>query len=320
MRRLEATTTTVIFHTVLNGQAHRIAIEAGKPHMRAKVRGTEIFFDVDGMGLVPDGDRMVQRPVVFLLHGGPGGDHAGFKTQLGVLSDTAQLVYVDHRGSGRSSRSEPESWTLENNIDDLDALREHLGLEKISVLGSSYGGMVAIGYAIRYPQRIANLVLVSTAASFRFLDDARQIVERQGTPDQQRVCQWLWDGTFESQEQLREYYRLMGPSYSTTFDADKFEETWGRGIRNFDQLNRGFSDFLRTFDYTDQLHTIACPTLVLAGAHDWICPPNHSRLIAEKIPRAHLKVFARSAHSIAADEPAAFHTAVRGFLTYADTE
>ncbi len=112
--------------------------------MRAKVRGTEIFFDVDGMGLVPDGDRMVQRPVVFLLHGGSGGDHSGFKTQMAALSDTAQFVYVDHRGSGRSSRSDPQTWTLENNIDDLDALREYLGLEKISVLGSSYGGMVAL--------------------------------------------------------------------------------------------------------------------------------------------------------------------------------
>ena len=70
-------------------------------------------------------------------------------------------------------------------------------------------------------------------------------------------------------------------------------------------------------DYIDQLHKIVCPTLVLAGAHDWICPPDHSRLIAEKIPRAHLKVFAESSHSIPVDEPEAFLAAVRGFLTYA---
>jgi proline iminopeptidase len=82
-------------------------------------------------------------------------------------------------------------------------------------------------------------------------------------------------------------------------------------------LNLGFGGFLRTFDFTDELHKIQCPTLVLAGEHDWICPPSQSTILAERIPRAHLKVFAKSAHSIAADEPEAYLTAVRGFLTYA---
>src|SRR5262249_30881633 len=109
--------------------------------MRAKIRGTEIFFDVDGAGLVPDGDKMVERPVLFLLHGGPGGDHAGFKTSSAALRDVAQLVYVDHRGCGRSSPGDAADYTLDNNIDDLDALREYLGLARISILGSSYGGM-----------------------------------------------------------------------------------------------------------------------------------------------------------------------------------
>ncbi|MBC8354408.1 MAG: alpha/beta fold hydrolase [Planctomycetes bacterium] len=287
--------------------------------MFANVRDTKIYFDVDGMGLVPDKGQMVQRPTLFLLHGGPGGDHASFKTQMADLRDAAQLVYVDHRGSGRSAAGDPQSHTLDNNIDDLDALREHLGLERISLLGSSYGGMVAQGYAIRYPDRLANLILVATAPSFRFIEDARRILDERGTPDQMRVCQRLWDGNFESLEQLREYYREMGPMYSTSFDLTKFEASWGCGIRNFEQLNFGFGGFLRTFDFTDQLHEITCPTLVLAGALDWICPPRHSQIIAERIPRANLKVFANSAHSIAADEPEAFAAAVKGFLTYAPT-
>jgi len=284
--------------------------------MRAKVDGAEIYFDVDGMGLVPDADRMVERPVLFLLHGGPGGDHSSFKIHSAPLRDTAQMVYVDHRGSGRSTAVDAESCTLDQNIDDVDALREHLGLERISVLGSSYGGMVAQGYAIRYPDRVANLILVATAPSYRCLEDARRIVNERGTPDQQRVCQWLWDGAFESQEQLHEYYRTMGPVYSTRFDAEKLDKSWSRGIRNFEQTNFGFGGFMRTFDFIDQLHSITCPTLVLAGAHDWICPVNHSQVITERIPRAHLKVFANSAHSIAEDEPEAYLNAVRGFLTY----
>ena len=286
--------------------------------MHAKIRGTEIFYDVDGTRLVPVDGKMVERPVLFLLHGGPGGDHSSFKKEVGKLTDVAQLVYIDHRGSGRSRDSDPESWTLENNIDDLDALREHFSLERISILGSSYGGMVAQGYAIRHPDRVANLILVATASSYRFINDARCIVQERGTPEQIEICQRLWEGNFETIDQLKEYYRLLSPLYSLSSDPESFEESWGIGIRNFDQLNQGFGGFLRTFDYTDQLSQITCPTLVMAGEHDWICPPNHSRLIAKRIPSAHLKVFARSSHSIAADEPEAFLAAVRGFLTYAD--
>lgn len=285
--------------------------------MQAAIRGTEIYFDVDGMGLVPDGATMRERPVVFVLHGGPGGDHAAFKSQFASLTDVAQLVYIDHRGSGRSATGDPASHTLDNNIDDLDALREHLGLKRVAVLGVSYGGMVAQGYAIRYPERVSNLVLCVTAPSFRFIEEAQQIVNERGTPEQVAVCERLWNASFHSQEQLYEYYRVMGPMYSTRFDPEKLDENWGRSIRNFEQLNLGFGGFLKTFDFTDDLEKIRCPTLVIAGAHDWICPPRQSQILAERIPRAHLKIFPNSSHAVAVDEPDAFLAAVRGFLTYA---
>ena len=284
--------------------------------MKAKVRGTEIYFDIDGMGLVPDGDCMVERPVLFLLHGGPGADHSYLKPRMEPLRDTVQLVYVDHRGSGRSARCDPESYSLENNAEDVDALREYLGLERISVFGTSYGGFVSQEYAIRYPERLASLILCATAPSYRILEDTQRIVQERGTPDQVRVCQRLWEGNFESQEQLREYFVAMGQVYSTSFDVEKFDVGWRRGIWNVEQINRWFRGERRTFDFTDRLHNIPCPTLVLAGAHDWICSPKHARILAEKIPRAHLKVFPNSGHSIALDEPEAFLAAVRGFLTY----
>ena len=80
-----------------------------------------------------------------------------------------------------------------------------------------------------------------------------------------RETVYTLDQNIDDIEALREYYEQMGPMYATTFDAGKFEESWGRGIRNFEQLNFGFSGFLRTFDFSEQLHTIKCPTLVLMG-------------------------------------------------------
>lgn len=284
--------------------------------MYAKIREAEIYYDIDGMGLVPDGPSMKEQPVLFLLHGGPGGDHVSFKSQLGSLRDAAQLVFIDHRGSGRSKPCDPETYTLENNIDDVDALRQHFGLERIALLGSSYGGMVAQGYALRYPDYVSNLILSVTAPSYRFLGDAQRNVRERGTPEQIAVCERLWAGDFQTAEQLYEYYMTMGPMYSLTFNREQAEQNWNRSRRNFEQLNRGFGGFLRTFDFTDELHTIGCPTLVVAGAHDWICPPHHSELIAEKIPRAHLKIFANSSHAVASDESEAYLHAVRGFLTY----
>ena len=282
--------------------------------MRAQIRNTELYFDIDGVGLAAESDRMVQRPTLFLLHGGPGGDHSSFKTQLAALRDTAQLVYIDHRGSGRSSAADPATYTLDDNILDVEALRAYLGLERISILGSSYGGIVAQGYTIRFPDRIDKLILSATAPSYRFMKEAQQIVEHRGTSEQQRVCRALWNATFESEEQVREYYRTMGPMYSRTFDASKFEQGWNRGIRNFEQLNLGFGGFLKTFDFIDRLPDIHCPTLVLAGAHDWICPPSQSELIAEKIRHAELEVFTNSSHQIAQDEPERFLQVVRKFL------
>ncbi len=285
--------------------------------MRARIRDTVLYFDVDGPGLTWGEQGMVERPVLFLVHGGPGGDHVSFKRSSAALRDVAQLVYVDQRGCGRSARGPRASYTLDNNIDDLDALREHLGLDRISLLGSSYGGMVALGYALRYPQRLANLILVCTAPSYRFLEDARRFIQTQGTPEQQRVCQPLWEGRFENLDQLREFYEVMGPLYSRRYRPEEFAANWTRSTRNIEALNEGFGDFLQSFDFVPRLHEIACPTLILAAAHDWICPPHHSQLMAERIPRAHLKLFLHSGHMLPQDENEAYLTAVRGFLTYA---
>ena len=117
--------------------------------MRARIRDTEIFFDVEGAGLVPDGPRMRERLVAFIIHGGPGSDHSGFKPALSPLAERMQLVYFDHRGQGRSARGDPETCTLDENVEDTEALRLHLGLGPIVSIGTSYGGMVAMAHAAR---------------------------------------------------------------------------------------------------------------------------------------------------------------------------
>ena len=119
--------------------------------MHITVNGARLFFDVRGEKLVPVGPRMVERPTLILLHGGPGGDHSMFRPRFDDLSDIAQIIYLDHRGNGRSERRTPDEWTLAQWGDDVKTFCDLLGIEKPIVLGYSFGGMVLQAYATRHP-------------------------------------------------------------------------------------------------------------------------------------------------------------------------
>jgi len=286
--------------------------------MHAKIRDTELYFDVEGMGLVPDGAAMREKPVAFVIHGGPGGDHSSFKGPLTPLSERMQLVYFDHRGQGRSARGDPAKYTLDENVRDMEALRRHLGLGPIVSIGTSYGGMVAQAHAARYPDVVSHLILVVTAAHDGFIKRAQEIVRERGTPEQQRVSEALWRGELRDAAAMRHFYEVMGPLYSRKHDPVAAARGHLRTVHEPEPLNRAFAPggFLRTFDLRAELPRITAPTLVIAGRHDWICPPEFSDEIARLIPKAELRIFEQSAHSVRADEPQALIDAIAGFVVY----
>ena len=286
--------------------------------MRARIRDTEIYFDVEGAGLVPDGPRMREKPVAFVLHGGPGGDHTGFKPGMTPLADKMQLVYFDHRGQGRSAKGDPARYTLDENVEDMEALRLHLGLGPIVSIGTSYGGMVAMAHAARYPASVSHLVLVVTAAHAGFNARAREIVAERGTPEQNQVVEQLWAGELNTEEKLQHYYTIMGPLYSRRHDPASAALSRGRGILTPEALNRAFGPggFLLSYDLRPELGAITAPTLILAGRHDWICAPEFSEEIHRLIPGSDLRIFEHSSHSIRADEPQAWLDAIAGFVVY----
>lgn len=286
--------------------------------MRARIRDTEIYFDIDGAGLIPDGGRMRERPTAFLIHGGPGGDHTDMKARMNALTQRMQLVYFDHRGQGRSARGDVAKYTLDENVEDMEALRLHLGLGPIVSIGTSYGGMVAMAHAARYPASVSHLVLVVTAAHAGFKERAEQIVAERGTADQKAVLQQLFAGELNTVEKLRRYYDLMGPFYSVKFDAAAAATTRERGILSPDALNRAFAPggFLRSYDLRPELKNITAPTLILAGRHDWICAPEFSEEIHRLIPGSDLRIFEESSHSIRVDETEKMIDAIFGFLAY----
>jgi proline iminopeptidase len=284
--------------------------------MRAAIRDTEIYFDIDGPGLVPDGPAMRERPIAFAIHGGPGGDHTGFKPGYAALTAAMQVVYFDHRGQGRSARGNPDRWTLDENVEDMEALRRHLGCGPIVSIGTSYGGMVAMAHAARYPEAVSHLVLVVTAAHGGFIPRAQQILAERGTSAQQALCAKVWSGGFESEAELKRYYRVMGPLYSARHDPAMAEDGLARAIHSPEALNRAFrpDGFLRRFDLRPELARITAPTLVLAGRLDWICPPEFSEEIQALIPGSRLVIVESSSHSMRVDAPERLFGAILDFV------
>src|SRR5271168_534778 len=110
------------------------------PAMFITVNGQSIFFDVVGSKLSPEGPLMREKPTLLVLHGGPGFDHSTLRGDFDGFADLAQVVYLDHRGNGRSVPSDPANWTLAQWGDDVRAVCGALGIDRPIVLGQSFGG------------------------------------------------------------------------------------------------------------------------------------------------------------------------------------
>ena len=152
--------------------------------MHVSVNGVRLFFDVEGAKLVPDGPVMREKPVLLMLHGGPGSDHSIYRPAYSALADIAQIVYLDHRGNGRSEDGPKECWNLAQWGDDVRAFCDALGIANPIVLGASFGGMVALAYATRHPDHPSKLILISTEARGGSYPDRRvELFERFGGPE-----------------------------------------------------------------------------------------------------------------------------------------
>jgi len=135
-------------------------------------------------------DAHAERPTLLLLHGGPGFDHSYFKPSHAALVDIAQVVYIDHRGTGAAT-FRPGQWNLDQWGDDLRAFIEVLGIERPVVLGLSFGGFVAQSFALRHPGHVGKLILASTAAKFR-VDRVLEAFGRMHGARAARVAAQFW--------------------------------------------------------------------------------------------------------------------------------
>jgi len=280
--------------------------------MRIAVNGVELFFDVYGSGLAAQGNELIDKPVVVALHGGPGIDHSQFVPWLTPIADIAQLILVDHRGNGRSSRPPVETRTLANMADDLEALRKALGLGRIVVFGMSFGGMLALTYALAYPDSVAGLVLCATAASNAPIERALAAIHDTGSTEQREALVRLRDGAIRSAEDLERTFAALASFYE--YDPKRTPAGGFKPIADRDMINWFFAHERQTYDTTPRLAEITAPTLVLTGRHDKIAPPAASEEILKGIPQAEQVIFEESGHRLMREENAKFLRTIRKFI------
>ncbi len=270
---------------------------------------------------------------LMIVHGGPGASHDYFLPYLLPLARHNKVIFIDERGSGRSQKLEdPSGYTIENMVEDIEAVRRALGLGKINLLGHSYGGALVEAYALKYQANLTHLILASTWSSTKALNEVFVRMKQNMTPElRQRIDDLEVAGLFGQGKDYRKnrytdaymvaawgegyfpylYQNHPDPNYDPVDNGkmswELYREMWGEHGEFIIDGN------LKSVEYTDRLATIKVPTLILVGDHDE-SDPSMSQVMHEKIAGSKLVIFPKSGHMTFVDQPGMFITAVDEFL------
>jgi pimeloyl-ACP methyl ester carboxylesterase len=284
--------------------------------MRVLVNGVRLFFDVEGASLVPDGPTMREKPTLLLLHGGPGFDHSIYKPAYSSLADCAQVIYLDHRGNGRSDAGPSDAWTLAQWGDDVRTFCDVLGIEHPIVLGASFGGKVAMAYATRHPTHPAKLILISTEAAGGTHKERRvAMFEKLGGPEVGAMARRRMFEGHSDKASLDAWLRLAFPLYTRT---SRDPNVGRRAVGNPEVLQwftkPGGED--HAFNMIADLARIQSPTLVMGGEEDPMTPIECQADIAAALP-PHLvrfEHFPGCGHAVVPDAPEPALAMIRDFI------
>ncbi|MDQ3226250.1 MAG: proline iminopeptidase-family hydrolase [Chloroflexota bacterium] len=282
-------------------------------------QGYETWYRVAGNGEEPG------KFPLLCLHGGPGAAH-DYLESLAIMADTGRrVIFYDQLGCGRSAipESKPEMWTVELFIEEIDAVRQALGLDRIHLLGQSWGGMLAMEYALTQPSGLESLIVASSPASMiQWVEEANRLREDLPPEVQQTLLRHEAAGTVDTPEYLEAMNVFYGRHVCRVDPVPEFvQRTFAAIERNpevYHTMN-GPSEFhvvgtLKSWNIIPRLGEIRVPTLVTSGRHHEATP-----LIAETvqngIPGAEWVVFEESSHMAHAEEPERYMHVLDDFLT-----
>ncbi|HLD99363.1 MAG TPA: alpha/beta fold hydrolase [Bdellovibrionota bacterium] len=286
-----------------------------------KIRDTELYVRCFGRE---------DAPVLLIVHGGPGANHKKL-LPLSAFSSKFRVVFYDQRGTGDSARLPISSsddpnlarLTLEENVRDIEAIREYLGANNISLLGHSWGGALVTFYAAEYPDRVNKLVVSSGGP-----EDMQLWEEKERNHSQKR--------THEENLSLKKKVKELESGIKSGAPQDQLDRLFGEAIcisypslyfkrpvqvpeigRTGFWANAVIGQYCETFDrakFAEQLKGITCPTLLFLGKHE---PSPEERLLYLKrhIPNAQMVTFENSGHNAMEEESELFFSKLSAFLS-----
>ncbi len=253
-------------------------------------------------------------PVLIAHHGGGGiGSLAEPKATFGPLADRFRVIVFDSRGCGLSESIGPfshEQWAA-----DVDGIRQWAGVDKVVIAGGSYGGFIALEYAVRYPEHVSAIMLRDTSADGTNLELAFENARQQDRVE----INWdnfnrYWSGNVRDDADLKALWAELIPLYDYEYDEAKSNAAVEAGIYRHESHNACFQENFPTYDVKPLLPSVTVPTLVTVGRGDWVTPVSASETIARLIPGAELVVFEKSGHSPQIEEREEFQRVLRDFL------
>ena len=291
---------------------------------------------VDSHGALIYYTAMGRGAPLLIVHGGPGASHRYFLPHLLPLMRTSRLIFIDERGSGRSSRLEdPRQYTVANMVEDVEAVRKALGLGKISLLGHSFGGVLAQAYALKYQNNLSHLILAGTFASTTEINQALAKMKSEMEPGERKRLEELeaaglfgkgpaWHrGRYPDEYATLAwgsgyfpyiYQNHPDPNYDPQGDNtgtawDVYREMWGSHGEFVIDGN------LAEVEYLERLHEIRVPTLLIAGDHDE-SDPKMSQEMHARIAGSQIVILPKSGHMTFVDQPGMFLDAVARFVAH----
>lgn len=266
------------------------------------------------LGYETFGSRGTALPVL-AVNGGPGLSHV-YMLQNDMwqkVAATRLVVFYDQRGTGASKHMQPGApQTMEAQVADLEAVRSKLGLQKIALLGDSYGGLLAMAYASAHPEHIAKLVLSDSAAPswssmVHLLPQVFPDIEQQDAAEQKK----LGDTTdAAARASLRNHFRMI--FYSPT-RRDAYMAHMG-DLGYEPQVAEAVSKATEHLDLTQKLGNFRFPVLVITGRYDMNVAPLTAWRMAHAMPNAKIVFFEQSGHLPSYEEPERYRAVLESFL------
>lgn len=272
---------------------------------------------------VGEGDPLI------IIPGGPGGAHVGYRVFDSLAKDN-QIIYFDAFGRGKSDTAKDvREYTLARDIEDIEGLRKALHLNKLNMLGHSYGGVVAQGYALKYPEHVNHLILANTfhsyimwqknddnsnheiATNYPEVWDSLMIIREKGAvssdPEHQRLYSKVPYGFLYAYNPNNFLSRGRKP-YPNAFNSKLYYQMVGRDGDFFVGSDIG------TFDYRRELKNLKMPVLIYGGRYDRVAVPVMMEKYKEYCPQAEFVMFEKSGHNPQIEEPSKLFSLIENFL------